>query len=104
MTRRVLIGLLVVILAGVADSGMNAAPAASSTEMNKQVFRYLDSTDPEEASGLLRAMLSDPSATIDQAMRPLRQSCRSCLEWRHRSGRGQSRSREPPKLRDRSDT
>ena len=69
MTRRVLIGLLVVILAGVADSGMNAAPAASSTEMNKQVFRYLDSTDPEEASGLLRAMLSDPSATIDQAMR-----------------------------------
>ena len=69
MTRRVLIGLLVVILAGVADSGMNAAPAASSTEMKTQVFRYLDSTDPEEASSLLRAMLSDPSATIDQAIR-----------------------------------
>ena len=48
---------------------MNAAAAASSTEMKAQFFRYLDSTDAEEASGMLQAMLSDPHATIDQAIR-----------------------------------
>ena len=57
------------ILAGFADSGMNAASAASSTEMKAQFFRYLDSTDAEEASGMLEAMLSNPPATIDQAIR-----------------------------------
>ena len=69
MTSRLLIGILVVLLAGFADSGMNAATAASSTEMKAQVFRYLDSTDAEEASGILQAMLSNPHATIDQAIR-----------------------------------
>ncbi|MDN5942067.1 MAG: hypothetical protein L0H94_09320 [Nitrospira sp.] len=69
MTGRLLIGVLVVILAGFADSGMSAATAASSTEMKAQVFRYLDSTDAEEASGILQAMLSNPHATIDQAIR-----------------------------------
>ncbi len=69
MIDRLLIGILVVILAGFADSGMNAASAASSTEMKAQFFRYLDSTDAEEASGMLEAMLSNPPATIDQAIR-----------------------------------
>ena len=69
MTGRLLIGILVVILAGFAGSGMNAATAASSTEMKTQFFRYLDSADAEEASGILQAMLSNPHATIDQAIR-----------------------------------
>ena len=69
MIDRLLIGILVAILAGFADSGMNAASAASSTEMKAQFFRYLDSTDAEEASGMLEAMLSSPPATIDQAIR-----------------------------------
>lgn len=69
MTERLLIGILVVILAGFAESGMNVATAASSTEMKAQFFRYLDSTDAEEASGILQTMLSNPHATIDQAIR-----------------------------------
>jgi pimeloyl-ACP methyl ester carboxylesterase len=69
VTGRLLIGVLVVILAGFADSGMNAVTAASSTEMKAQVFGYLDSTDAEEASGMLQTMLSNPHATIDQAIR-----------------------------------
>ena len=69
MTRRVLIGALVMILAGFADHEMNAAAVASPAEMKTQVFRYLDSTDAEEASGILQVILSDPYATIDRAIR-----------------------------------
>lgn len=69
MTRRFLIGVLVVVLAGFADHEMDAPAVASSAEMKTQVFRYLDSTDAEEASGLLQVMLSDPYATIDQVIR-----------------------------------
>ena len=69
MTRRFLIGVLVVALAGFADHKMDAPAVASSAEMKTQVFRYLDSTDAEEASGLLQVMLSDPYATIDQVIR-----------------------------------
>ena len=66
MTRRFLIGVLVVALAGFADHKMDVPAVASSAEMKTQVFHYLDSTDAEEASGLLQTMLSDPYATIDQ--------------------------------------
>jgi len=69
VTRRFLIGALVVFLAGFADHKMDAPAVASSAEMKTQVFRYLDSTDAEEASGLLQVMLSDPYATIDQVIR-----------------------------------
>jgi len=69
VTRRLLSGVLVVILAGFADCEMDAAAAASSAEMKTQVFRYLDSTDTDEAARTLQAMLSDPNATIDQAIR-----------------------------------
>lgn len=69
MTRRVLLGALVMILAGVADHELDAATVASSAEMKTQVFRYLDSTDAEEAANILQAMLSDPKTTIDQAIR-----------------------------------
>ena len=48
---------------------MDAPAVASSAEMKTQVFRYLDSTDAKEASGLLQVMLSDPYATIDQVIR-----------------------------------
>ena len=71
MTRRFLSGVLVVILLGFADYEMDAAAAAaaSSAEMKMQVFRYLDGTDTDEAARTLQAMLSDPNATIDQAIR-----------------------------------
>jgi len=56
------------MLAGFAACEMDAAAVASSVEMKAQVFRYLDSTDADEAAGILKAMLSDPNATIDQAI------------------------------------
>jgi hypothetical protein len=68
MTRRFLIGVLVMILAGFADHKMDASAVAFSSEMKMQVFRYLDSTDAEEAAGILQAILSDPHATIDQTI------------------------------------
>jgi pimeloyl-ACP methyl ester carboxylesterase len=67
--RRLLSGVLVVMLAGFADRGMDAAAVVPSAEMKTQVFRYLDSTDTDEAARTLQAMLSDPNATIDQAIR-----------------------------------
>ena len=66
---RLLSGVLVVILAGFAGCEMDVAVAASSAEMKTQIFRYLDSTDADEAARTLQAMLSDPNATIDQAIR-----------------------------------
>ncbi|THI92279.1 MAG: hypothetical protein CAF41_000225 [Nitrospira sp. CG24A] len=69
MTCRFLIGIFVVMLAGFADCEMEATAVASSAEMKTQVFRYLDSTDAEEAAAILQVMLSDPYATIDQAIR-----------------------------------
>lgn len=69
MTRRLFSVILAAILAGVACHALNAAAADSSTEMNMQVFRYLDSTDADEAAGILTSMLSDPNATIEQAIR-----------------------------------
>ena len=50
MTRRVLMGTLVVVLAGFAVHGMDVAAVAFSTEMKAQVFRYLDSPDTDEAA------------------------------------------------------
>ena len=69
MTRWLLSGVLVVTLAGFAEHGMDAPAVAPSAEMKTQVFRYLDSTDTDEAARTLQAMLSDPNATIDQAIR-----------------------------------
>jgi pimeloyl-ACP methyl ester carboxylesterase len=67
--RKLLSGVLVVILAGFAERGMDATAVGPSAEMKTQVFRYLDSTDTDEAARTLQAMLSDPNATIDQAIR-----------------------------------
>ena len=69
MTRWLLSGVLVLILAGFAGREMDAAAVASSAEMKTQVFRYLDSTDADEAARTLQAVLSDPDATIDQTVR-----------------------------------
>jgi len=69
VTRWLLSGVLVVMLAGFAERGIDAAAVAPSAEMKTQVFRYLDSTDTDEAARTLQAMLSDPNATIDQAIR-----------------------------------
>jgi pimeloyl-ACP methyl ester carboxylesterase len=67
--RRLLSGVLVVMLAGLADRGIDAAAVVPSAEMKTQVFRYLDSTDTDEAARALQAILSDQNATIDQAIR-----------------------------------
>lgn len=69
MKRRLLYGLLVVILAGFADREMDAATVVPFAEMKTQIFRYLDSTDTDEATRTLQAILSDPNVTIDQAIR-----------------------------------
>ncbi len=60
MTRKLLSGALVVILAGFADHELEAGAGAPSAEMKTQVFRYLDSTDADEAARTLQSILSDP--------------------------------------------
>jgi len=68
VTRKLLSGALVVILAGFADHELEAGAVAPSAEMKTQVFRYLDSTDADEAASTLQRILSDPHATIDQTI------------------------------------
>ena len=67
MTRRFLIGVLVVALAGFADHKMDAPAVASSAEMKTQVFRYLDSTELQENHYQGSAIPSD----VPQSERPL---------------------------------
>ena len=69
MKRGLLSGVLVVILACFADRAMDAAAVVPFAEMKTQVFRYLDSTDTDEATRTLQAVLSDPNVTIDQVIR-----------------------------------
>ena len=69
MKRKFLLSVLAVILAGFADCVMDAATAVPSDEIKTQVFRYLDSTDTDEAAHTLQAILSDPNAVIDRAIR-----------------------------------
>jgi hypothetical protein len=68
MTRKLLSGALVVILAGFADHELEAGAVAPSAEMKTQVFRYLDSTNADDAARTLQTILSDPHATIDQTI------------------------------------
>lgn len=68
MTRTLLSGVLVVILAGFADHELEAGAVAPSAEMKTQVFRYLDSTNADDAARTLQTILSDPHATIDQTI------------------------------------
>ena len=69
MKGRLLSGILVVILAGFVDREMDVAAVTVSAEMKTQVFRYLDSTDTDEAVRALQAILSDQNVTIDQTIR-----------------------------------
>ncbi len=69
MKGRLLSGILVVILAGFVDREMDVAAVTVSAEMKTQVFRYLDSTDTDEAVRTLQAILSDQNVTIDQTIR-----------------------------------
>ena len=68
MTSRFLSGILLAIFVVFASYGMDAAAADSLAEMKAQVFRYLDSVDGEEAAGILQGILSNPNATIGQAV------------------------------------
>ena len=69
MKRRLLSGVLIAMLIGIADHEMEATTIASSPEIKTQVFRYLDSTDTDEAARTLQGILSDPNVTIDQVIR-----------------------------------
>ena len=69
MKRRLLSGVLVVILAALVGHETDAAAEPSSVDLKTQVFRYLDSTDTDEAVRTLQAILSDPNVTIDRAIR-----------------------------------
>jgi hypothetical protein len=68
--RKLLSGVLVVILAGFAERGMDATAVGPSAEMKTQVFRYLDSTD--EAARTLQAMLSDQMRSTGDTDHPNR--------------------------------
>lgn len=70
MTVRLLCAVLAALCAVLADRAVTAAEAvALPADLNSQIFRYLDSTDPEEAASVLQSMLSDPMITIDRAVR-----------------------------------
>jgi pimeloyl-ACP methyl ester carboxylesterase len=67
--RRLLGAVLVVILTAPVDRAGAADAVSPSVDLKAEIFRYLDSTDTEEASRALQSMLSDPTITIDQAVR-----------------------------------
>ena len=70
MTVRLLCAVLAAICAVLANRAVTAADAvALPADLNSQIFRYLDSTDTEEAASALQSMLSDPMITIDRAVR-----------------------------------
>ncbi len=68
MTRRLLCGALVMILAASAGDETGAADLPLPVDLRTQVFRYLDSADADEAARTLQAILSDPSVTIDRVV------------------------------------
>ena len=65
MKRRLLCGVLVVILAALGGYETDAAGPIPG-DLNRQVFHYLDSPDSDEAARTLQAILPDPTVTIDQ--------------------------------------
>ena len=69
MKRRHLAGVLVMVLALFVSHEADAADVPPSADLKTQVFRYLDSTDTDEAARTLQAILSDPYVTIDQTIR-----------------------------------
>jgi len=67
--RGLLFGVLVTIFASLAGYETGAAAAPLTVDLKTQIFRYLDSTDADEAARAFQAILSDPYVTIDQAIR-----------------------------------
>jgi pimeloyl-ACP methyl ester carboxylesterase len=57
------------VLAAFFSHDADAADVSHSADLKTQIFRYLDSTDTDEAAHALQAILSDPSVTIDQTIR-----------------------------------
>lgn len=51
------------------DRAVEAAAVPGPVDLKTQIFRYLDSTDMDEAARALQSMLSDPNITIDQVVR-----------------------------------
>jgi hypothetical protein len=68
VTSRFLLGILLAIFVGLSGYRMDTAAADPFAEMKAQVFHYLDSTDGEEAAGLLQGIVSNPNATIEQVI------------------------------------
>ena len=69
MKRRLLVGVLVMVLAAFVSHEADAADVLPSVDLKTQVFRYLDSLDTNEAARTLQAILSDPYVTIHQTIR-----------------------------------
>lgn len=69
MKRRLLQGVLVVILAALVGHETDAAAAPPDVDLKTQVFRYLDSTDADEVARILQTLLSDPKVTIEEVVR-----------------------------------
>jgi hypothetical protein len=69
VTRRLLCAVVVVILGAFAGHEADAVGVPPTDDVKTQVFRYLDSTDSDEAARTLQAVLSDPYVTIDQVVR-----------------------------------
>jgi hypothetical protein len=67
--RRLLVGVLVMVLAAFVSHEADAADVLPSVDLKTQVFRYLDSLDTNEAARTLQAILSDPYVTIHQTIR-----------------------------------
>ncbi len=67
--RGLLFGVLVTIFASLAGHETGAAAAPLTVDLKTQIFRYLDSTEADEAARAFQAILSDPYVTIDQAIR-----------------------------------
>lgn len=68
MTARLLAVVLIAILT-VPVGHETGAAALLSGDLKTQIFRYLDSTDPDEAVRILQTLLSDPKATIEEVVR-----------------------------------
>jgi hypothetical protein len=70
VTRSLLCAVLALILAVLVDCAVAASDAVPlPVDLKTEIFRYLDSTDTDEAARALQSMLSDQNITIDQAVR-----------------------------------
>lgn len=69
MTGRIFCAAIGVILTALVDRVVEAAAEPGPIDVKAQILRYLDSRDTEETAQVLQSLLSDPTLTIDQAIR-----------------------------------